>query len=441
MRPMNTVAETLTLAARTLAQHSESPRLDAEVLLGSVLGIGRAALIVRGAQPIAGEALQLYQGLLDRRVAGTPVAYLTGTREFWSLPLKVTPAVLVPRPETETLVELALQRLPPDQERSVLDLGTGSGAVALAIAAERPRAQVTGADISPAALGRGQGQLARPRAAAGRLAPRILVRCAYAASASIWWLPIRPMSRPQIPRSRSWLPNPSSRFSGGPTGLEALASIAAGAAAHLKAGGWLLLEHGSTQGPDVALLLERHGFSGVQTHHDYSGTTPRYAGNHSLTTSGTSMIRFETTLGDFTIELFEKEAPETVVNFLQYIDDGFFDGTIFHRIVPGFVIQGGGFTEDMTQKRTQPPIKNEADNGVKNTRGTLSMARTNDINSATSQFFVNLKDNDFLDHKRGNFGYAVFARVTPAWTSSTRSRRSRPAGAAVSTTCRSRRSS
>ena len=123
------------------------------------------------------------------------------------------------------------------------------------------------------------------------------------------------------------------------------------------------------------------------------------------------MIRFETTLGDFTIELFEKEAPETVVNFLRYIDEGFFNGTIFHRIVPGFVIQGGGFTEDMTQKRTQAPIKNEADNGVKNTRGTLSMARTNDVNSATSQFFVNLKDNDFLDHKRGNFGYAVFARV------------------------------
>jgi cyclophilin family peptidyl-prolyl cis-trans isomerase len=124
------------------------------------------------------------------------------------------------------------------------------------------------------------------------------------------------------------------------------------------------------------------------------------------------MIRFETTLGDFTIELFEKEAPETVVNFLRYTDEGFFNGTIFHRIVPGFVIQGGGFTEDMTQKRTQAPIKNEADNGVKNTRGTLSMARTNDVNSATSQFFVNLKDNDFLDHKRGNFGYAVFARVT-----------------------------
>jgi peptidyl-prolyl cis-trans isomerase A (cyclophilin A) len=124
------------------------------------------------------------------------------------------------------------------------------------------------------------------------------------------------------------------------------------------------------------------------------------------------MIRFETTLGDFTIEFFEKEAPLSVANFLSYIDDGHFDGTIFHRIVPGFVIQGGGFTEDMTQKKTKPPVKNEADNGLKNSRGSLSMARTNDINSATSQFFVNLKDNDFLDHSRQNFGYAVFAKVT-----------------------------
>jgi peptidyl-prolyl cis-trans isomerase A (cyclophilin A) len=124
------------------------------------------------------------------------------------------------------------------------------------------------------------------------------------------------------------------------------------------------------------------------------------------------MIRFETNLGNFTVELFEKEAPVSAANFLKYVEDGFFDGTIFHRVIPGFMIQGGGFTEDMSQKRTQAPIKNEADNGVKNKRGTLSMARTNDINSATSQFFVNLKDNDFLDHSKGNFGYAVFGRVT-----------------------------
>ncbi|HVC00628.1 MAG TPA: peptidylprolyl isomerase [Steroidobacteraceae bacterium] len=123
------------------------------------------------------------------------------------------------------------------------------------------------------------------------------------------------------------------------------------------------------------------------------------------------MIRFETTMGNFTVELDAAQAPETVANFLRYVEEGFFDGTIFHRIVPGFVIQGGGFTEDLQQKRTHAPIKNEADNGLKNLRGTLSMARTNDINSANSQFFVNLKDNAFLDHQRGNFGYAVFGRI------------------------------
>ncbi|MFZ0008145.1 MAG: peptidylprolyl isomerase [Steroidobacteraceae bacterium] len=124
------------------------------------------------------------------------------------------------------------------------------------------------------------------------------------------------------------------------------------------------------------------------------------------------MIRFETTHGGFTVELFEKEAPVTVANFLRYVDDGFFDGTIFHRIVPGFVIQGGGLTQDFSSKKTRTPISNEAQNGLKNTRGSLSMARTSDINSATSQFFVNLKDNGFLDHGPRDYGYAVFGQVT-----------------------------
>lgn len=124
------------------------------------------------------------------------------------------------------------------------------------------------------------------------------------------------------------------------------------------------------------------------------------------------MIRFETSHGGFTIELHPKEAPVTVENFLKYVDDGFFDGTIFHRIVPGFVIQGGGLTADFANKKTRAPISNEAKNGLKNTRGSLSMARTSDINSATSQFFVNLKDNAFLDHGPRDFGYAVFGRVT-----------------------------
>ena len=123
------------------------------------------------------------------------------------------------------------------------------------------------------------------------------------------------------------------------------------------------------------------------------------------------MIRFETSLGAFTIELFEKDAPVTVQNFLDYVDAGHFDGTVFHRVIPGFVVQGGGMTEDMRQKTTRAPIKNEADNGVKNRRGTLSMARTNDPNSATCQFFVNLVDNAFLDPGRGGAGYAVFGNV------------------------------
>ena len=124
------------------------------------------------------------------------------------------------------------------------------------------------------------------------------------------------------------------------------------------------------------------------------------------------MIKFETSHGNFTIELFEKDAPVSAKNFLTYVDDGFFDGTIFHRIVPGFVIQGGGLTADFRNKETRAPIANEAKNGLKNTRGSLSMARTSDISSATSQFFVNLSDNEFLDHGPRDFGYAVFGRVT-----------------------------
>jgi len=124
------------------------------------------------------------------------------------------------------------------------------------------------------------------------------------------------------------------------------------------------------------------------------------------------MIILSTSLGDATIEFFDVEAPVTVENFLQYVDDGFFDGTIFHRVIPGFVLQGGGFTTDMKEKKTRPPIKNEAGNGLKNERGTLSMARTQEINSATSQFFINIKDNAFLDHGTRDFGYAVFAKVT-----------------------------
>ncbi len=124
------------------------------------------------------------------------------------------------------------------------------------------------------------------------------------------------------------------------------------------------------------------------------------------------MIEFKTSKGTFTVQLFDKQAPITCENFLQYVDDGFFDGTIFHRVISGFMVQGGGLEENMQTKSGQrAPIKNEAENGLKNKRGTLAMARTNDINSATSQFFINLVDNGFLDNKPGSFGYAVFGRV------------------------------
>ena len=123
------------------------------------------------------------------------------------------------------------------------------------------------------------------------------------------------------------------------------------------------------------------------------------------------MLEFKTSKGTFTVQLFDKQAPITVENFLRYADEGFFEGTVFHRVIPGFMIQGGGLTADMKNKKGHESIKNEATNGLKNKRGTLSMARTNDINSATSQFFVNVADNDFLDNKPGNYGYAVFGRI------------------------------
>ena len=123
------------------------------------------------------------------------------------------------------------------------------------------------------------------------------------------------------------------------------------------------------------------------------------------------MIILSTSLGDIHVELYEDKAPVSVKNFLAYVDAGFYDGTIFHRVIPDFMVQCGGFTADMTQKKTNAPIKNEADNGLSNEPYTLAMARTSDINSATCQFFINLADNVFLDHGKRDFGYAVFGKV------------------------------
>ncbi len=123
-------------------------------------------------------------------------------------------------------------------------------------------------------------------------------------------------------------------------------------------------------------------------------------------------VRLETSKGEIVIKLFPDKAPITTQNFIQYVKDGYYQGTIFHRVIPGFMIQGGGFEPEMKQKTgTRAPIKNEADNGLRNSRGTIAMARTQDPNSATSQFFINVADNAFLNHGQRDFGYAVFGEV------------------------------
>lgn len=127
------------------------------------------------------------------------------------------------------------------------------------------------------------------------------------------------------------------------------------------------------------------------------------------------MVTFKTNFGDITLELFEDKAPKTVENFLSYVKDGFYDNTIFHRVIGGFMIQGGGFTVDMDQKDTKDTIENEANNGVANEKGTIAMARTNDPHSATAQFFINVNNNDFLNHTSesvNGWGYCAFGKVT-----------------------------
>jgi cyclophilin family peptidyl-prolyl cis-trans isomerase len=129
---------------------------------------------------------------------------------------------------------------------------------------------------------------------------------------------------------------------------------------------------------------------------------------------GNPVVQIETSMGTITVELYKDQAPVSVANFLQYVREGFYPGTIWHRVVPGYVIQGGGFTADLVEKPTRPPIQNEATNGLSNRRGTVAMARTRSLRSATSQFYVNLSNNPSLDHQGFSpdvFGYAVFGRV------------------------------
>jgi release factor glutamine methyltransferase len=279
MNTVATIADTVKHAAQTLDPHSESPRLDAELLLANILGLSRSALIARGEEPVDSSDERAYAELIAKRAGGVPVAYLTGSREFWSLPLEVSPAVLVPRPETELLVEHALALLPSDEACSVLDLGTGSGAIALSIAHERPRWSVTGVDASPAAL-------------------EIAVHNSHNLNLALqWrlghWFDAVPGERfhlivanpPYIaaadPALKALGAEPAAALIAGPTGLEALRAIIAEAPKHLYASGWLALEHGITQAQDVALALKQHGFESIRTYPDFSGRPRITLGVHT----------------------------------------------------------------------------------------------------------------------------------------------------------------
>jgi release factor glutamine methyltransferase len=270
-----------------LRAHETNAALAAEVLLAHLLNRPRAALITQGELPIDAAAAALYRTLVGRRIAGEPIAYLTGQREFWSLPLNITPAVLIPRPETELLVERALALLPGAQAAvgivRVADLGTGSGAVALALASERPGWQLTATDQSEAAL-------AVARANATRLNLRQIEFLA-----GDWFAPLSGRRYDAIVSNPPYVAlgdaalaalryEPAGALSPGPSGLEALRQLIAGAPAHLESGGWLVLEHGADQADAVAAALVATGYARVRCHRDLAGrdrvTEGRWLGVH-----------------------------------------------------------------------------------------------------------------------------------------------------------------
>lgn len=244
-------------------------RADAEALLLHVLGRDRAWLFAHARDPVGDEAAAAFAGLVERRANGEPVAYLTGRRGFWTLDLAVSPATLIPRPETERLVELALERLEDAPGFRVADLGTGSGAIALALASERPQARVVATDASAGALA-----VARANAAAHALSNVDFRQ-------GPWWAPLQgerfdlvASNPPYIAAADPHLGQgdlrfePASALAAGADGLDDIRQIIDGAPAHLLPGGWLLLEHGWDQGAAVAGLLRERGFAAVSTEQD-----------------------------------------------------------------------------------------------------------------------------------------------------------------------------
>jgi release factor glutamine methyltransferase len=262
----------LSLASEQLCAASSSPRLDAELLLAAVLGLDRDRLRARPVDTLDPAAAREFQALLARRLAGEPVAYLLGRREFWTLDLEVGPAVLVPRPETELLVEWALERLAGIAAPAVLDLGAGSGAIGLSIASERPDAAVDLVDASAAALAVAE----RNRLKLGLHNVHCLAGDWYATvgrrryRAIVANPPYLATGDPEAsgPQLRH---EPRQALVAGPSGLEALGVLAGGARQHLVAGGCLIVEHGSTQGAAVRALFAAEELIGIATRRDLAG--------------------------------------------------------------------------------------------------------------------------------------------------------------------------
>lgn len=273
MQP-GTLQSLLAAASASLASTSDSPRLDAELLLAHALGQDRSYLRAWPERTPAPAQAARFESLLARRQAGEPVAHLLGVREFWSLELQVTPDTLIPRPETELLVERALLRIPADRPATVADLGTGSGAIALAIASERPRAQVLATDRAAAALA-----VARRNAAAHAIDTVEFREGDWCAGLPADSFDVILSNPPYIAAQDPHLAQGDARFDprsalvSGPDGLDDLRRLIPAALACLKPGGWLLVEHGYDQGPALVRLFEVAGYQDVQDHADLAGNS------------------------------------------------------------------------------------------------------------------------------------------------------------------------